>query len=137
MLERGKAVEERTADVEAFWDGGKLNPDSNVSFGEGGAGTFSDGKLNTGNKDKGGYFSEVMNIFYMMGAKENVLYDAKPHVGTDVLKSVMQNMREFITSHGGEILFGHKVTDISPENEEYLVTCTEINGKTKQFRWIS
>lgn len=81
-------------DVEAFWNGGPLNPESNVSFGEGGAGTFSDGKLNTLIKDKDGRGRHVLSIFVENGAQPEILYEAKPHIGTDVLSNVVKQMRE-------------------------------------------
>ncbi len=112
LIERGKAVEERKADVDAFWGGGRLDPDSNVSFGEGGAGTFSDGKLNTGNKDREGLQAFVLETFTRFGAGEEITYDAKPHVGTDVLYRVMQRIRHRIEEKGGEILFSHQLTGI-------------------------
>ncbi len=112
VIERGKAVEERSEDVEAFWEGGKLNPESNVSYGEGGAGTFSDGKLYTGNKNKGGYFTEVLNTFHRFGAAPEITYDAKPHIGTDVLKTVIKNMRDFIIESGGEVRFSTRLEGI-------------------------
>ena len=112
VIERGKAVEDRSRDVESFWNGGSLNPESNVSFGEGGAGTFSDGKLYTGNKNKGGYFTEVLNAFHRFGAAPEITYDAKPHIGTDVLKTVIKNMRDYIISKGGEVRFGNRLEGI-------------------------
>ena len=118
LLERGKAVDERKQDVEAFWNGGKLNRNSNVSFGEGGAGTFSDGKLYTGNKDKDGSQAFVLESFFRFGAPEEICYDAKPHIGTDVLYHVMENMRREIESCGGTILFSHRLTDICPLSDE-------------------
>lgn len=113
VLERGRAVDDRTKDVEEFWEKGILKPDSNVQFGEGGAGTFSDGKLNTMIKDKYGRHKEVLEIFVQNGAKESILYDNKPHIGTDVLSSVVKNIREKIIDLGGEIHFNSKVEDIS------------------------
>lgn len=115
VLERGKAVEERTKDVQQFWDTGMLNPESNVSFGEGGAGTFSDGKLFTGNKDKTGIISHILHVFRRFGADPAVTFDAKPHIGTDVLFTVMQNMRQAISSAGGTIRFGTKVISLKDE----------------------
>lgn len=112
LLERGKDVERRSADVEAFWNGGELQPDSNVQFGEGGAGTFSDGKLNTLVKDKYGRNTHVLKTFVEFGAKESILYDQKPHLGTDALKNIVKNMREEIISLGGEVRFESRVTDI-------------------------
>lgn len=112
LLERGKAVEERIKDVDLFWETGKLNPESNVQFGEGGAGTFSDGKLNTLVKDKYGRNKEVLSIFTQFGASEEILYDHKPHIGTDVLSKVVKHMREEILRLGGEVRFETKVTGI-------------------------
>ena len=118
VIERGKNVTDRKKDVEAFWAGEKLNNDSNVSFGEGGAGTFSDGKLNTGNKDKFGIFAHIMNVFHRFGADEAVTYDAKPHIGTDRLILIMENMREDILKNGGDIRFGHKLINIEEADDQ-------------------
>lgn len=112
ILERGRCVEERMEDVEKFWQEGTLNPMSNVQFGEGGAGTFSDGKLNTLVKDKFGRNREVLKIFVEAGAPEEILYEAKPHIGTDILCKVVRNLREQIAAWGGEIRFGARVTDL-------------------------
>lgn len=112
VLERGKDVDKRTKDVETFWETGILAPDSNVQFGEGGAGTFSDGKLNTLIKDKNGRSKEVLRIFVQAGAPEEILYEAKPHIGTDILRKVVRNMRNEIISDGGEFRFESKVTDM-------------------------
>ena len=117
ILERGHSVEKRVEDVNAFWKDSKLNPESNVCYGEGGAGTFSDGKLNTGNKDKAGYFKEVLETFVRFGADESVAYKAKPHIGTDQLRFILINMRNYILSHGGDIRFGHKLLGITHETE--------------------
>lgn len=110
LLERGFDVDTRTKDVEAYWNGGRLNPESNVQFGEGGAGTFSDGKLNTLVKDPYGRNKEVLRIFVEFGAPEHILYESKPHIGTDLLKKVVVRMRHFIIENGGEVRFGAKVT---------------------------
>lgn len=115
VLERGCEVEQRTADVEAFWKAGKLNPQSNVQFGEGGAGTFSDGKLNTLVKDKYGRNRKVLSIFVKEGAPEEILYDYKPHIGTDILKTVITNMRKQIIAWGGDIYFRSQVTGFDVE----------------------
>ena len=129
ILERGKKVEERTADVELFWKTGKLNQQSNVQFGEGGAGTFSDGKLNTLVKDKYGRNRKVLSIFVQKGAPEEILYDYKPHIGTDVLKTVIANMRKQILEWGGEIRFGAQVTDFEIENRK--IKAVLINQKER------
>lgn len=110
VLERGRDVASRHEDVTHFWETGELNPESNVQFGEGGAGTFSDGKLNTLVKDKFGRNSYVLHTFYKFGASENILYDAKPHIGTDVLMQVVANMRNEIIRLGGQVLFESKVS---------------------------
>lgn len=112
ILERGKQVEDRSADVERFWKTGILQPDSNVQFGEGGAGTFSDGKLNTVVKDSSGRNRYVLETFVKFGAPSDILYDAKPHIGTDILAKVVKNIREAIISMGGEVRFHTKVTGI-------------------------
>ncbi len=118
ILERGKAVEERKADIEKFWEEGVLDSESNVCFGEGGAGTFSDGKLNTGNKDKEGYFQEVLRTFVRYGAPAEVLYKAKPHIGTDVLMNILRNMRKDIEKYGGEVRFQNTLIDIDYEADQ-------------------
>lgn len=115
ILERGKCVEERQKDVEEFWAGGPLNPASNVQFGEGGAGTFSDGKLNTLVKDKDGRNRAVLETFVKFGAKESILYEAKPHIGTDILCRVVKAMREEIIRLGGRVCFESQMTDICLE----------------------
>ncbi len=112
ILERGKCVEDRSRIVESYWNGGKLDTECNVQFGEGGAGTFSDGKLNTLIKDPDGINRAVLREFVKAGAPGNILYDAKPHIGTDILKNVVKNIREEIRSLGGEVRFDSKLTDI-------------------------
>lgn len=116
LLERGKEVTYRKKDVETFWEKGILEPDSNVQFGEGGAGTFSDGKLNTLVKDKYGRNKEVLRILVQAGAPEEILYDAKPHIGTDILMRIVEHMRKELILLGGEVRFGSKVTDIVIKN---------------------
>jgi len=112
LLERGKKVEERTKDVETFWENGRLLLHSNVQFGEGGAGTFSDGKLNTLIKDKTGRNKEVLCILVENGAPETILYDSKPHVGTDILSLTVANMRNRMLAWGADIYYESQVTDI-------------------------
>ena len=129
VYERGKCVEERTRDVEGFWQGETpICANSNVSFGEGGAGTFSDGKLNTGIKDKYGRIQAVIHDFIRFGASEEIGYLNKPHIGTDVLKHVMKKMREEIQSFGGEIHFSHQLTAISHRSD----TCLSLTIKDLQ-----
>ncbi len=110
VIERGQPVDVRTADVNAFFGGSKLNGESNVQFGEGGAGTFSDGKLNTGIKDA--RCRTVLETFVRFGADKNILIDAKPHIGTDVLTGIVKNIRNEIISLGGEVRFGAKLDGI-------------------------
>ena len=108
VLERGSCVEQRREKVEHFFDTGELNESTNVQFGEGGAGTFSDGKLNTGiNNVRIGW---ILEQFVKFGAREDILYDAKPHIGTDVLVNVVRNLRREVISLGGEVRFDTKVT---------------------------
>ena len=114
IIERGKAVEERAKDVERFWSGGELNEESNVQFGEGGAGTFSDGKLNTGIKDV--RCRAVLEDFVRFGAPEDILINAKPHIGTDILPGVVKRLREEIISLGGEVRFETRLENIITEN---------------------
>lgn len=109
LLERGKQVPERVADVEAFWTRGILNPESNVQFGEGGAGTFSDGKLTSRSKDPLARW--VKQVFVKLGAPERILIEAKPHIGTDLLRRIMVNFREHLEKEGGEVRFNSTVTD--------------------------
>ena len=96
VIERGERVEERVKTVKKFWQTGKLNPSSNVQFGEGGAGTFSDGKLNTLVKDVHFRGKKVFEIFVENGAPKEILYENKPHIGTDLLRQVIKNIREKI-----------------------------------------
>lgn len=111
LLERGADVDNRIKDVENFWAGGALNTHSNVQFGEGGAGTFSDGKLNTLVHDKCGRNAEVLKIFHEFGAPEQILYDSKPHIGTDILCGIVKKMRSEIIRLGGEVHFYACVED--------------------------
>ena len=113
VLERGQDANTRRALVQRFWQTGQLDPECNVQFGEGGAGTFSDGKLNTGVNNPRNYW--VLEQFADAGAGAEILFDAKPHIGTDVLVQVVQNLRERIITLGGEVLFGAKLTGISVE----------------------
>ncbi|MDD5954329.1 MAG: hypothetical protein PUD38_03910 [Firmicutes bacterium] len=115
VLERGEDAQSRHEKVRRFWQTGQLDIRSNVQFGEGGAGTFSDGKLNTGvNNPRIGW---ILEQFVKCGARENILYDAKPHVGTDVLLNVVQNLRGWMISLGAEVRFHAQVTGICREKE--------------------
>lgn len=111
IIERGRPVAERQKDVKAFWSGGVLNPDSNVQFGEGGAGTFSDGKLMSGIK-KDAYTAKVLSELVAAGAPEEILYLAKPHIGTDKLAIVVRKIREKIVSLGGEYRFQNRLEEM-------------------------
>lgn len=110
VLERGQCVEERSLSVRRFWESAVLNPQSNVQFGEGGAGTFSDGKLTTGIKDP--RIHKVLTEFVNAGAPEDILYKQKPHIGTDILRAVVRAIREEIIRLGGEVRFNVLVKDI-------------------------
>ena len=114
VLERGASMEHRVSDIQSFWSDGKLDENSNVLFGEGGAGTFSDGKLTTGIKDK--RIGKVLQELADSGAPSDILYKQKPHVGTDVLRQVVVSIRKKIESLGGEVRFGCKVSDIAAED---------------------
>ncbi|MCX7708670.1 MAG: FAD-dependent oxidoreductase [Clostridia bacterium] len=123
VLERGECVEKRTAAVEEYWKKGKLNPETNVQFGEGGAGTFSDGKLTTRINDR--RCELVLKELYRSGAPEEILYKAKPHIGTDILKNVVINMRKRIEELGGEVRFNSKMTSILTKDGK--ITGLKIN----------
>ena len=130
ILERGECVDERKKSVEDFWNGGSLKPDSNVQFGEGGAGTFSDGKLNTGVNDKLGRNQYVLDTFVGFGADRSIAYKAKPHIGTDILVKVVRNMREYIKEHGGCFLFNTKMTGFGTDGgsiSEVYACCRNID----------
>ena len=107
VLERGEAVDDRVKSIDAFWTKGELNPQSNVQFGEGGAGTFSDGKLTSRVKDLRG--RKVLTEFVNAGAPEEILYKAHPHVGTDLLRDIVKNIRKEIIALGGEVRFETQV----------------------------
>ena len=134
LLERGESASQRRNAVERFWNTGELDPDSNVQFGEGGAGTFSDGKLNTGVKDKFGRNHEVLRIFVQAGAPENILYDSKPHLGTDLLVRIVETLRNQIIAAGGEVHFQARVTDLLTRTdpltgEEHMTGVRTASGK--------
>lgn len=131
ILERGKDVDARQQDVDAFWNGGELNPESNVQFGEGGAGTFSDGKLNTLVKDKYGRNGEVLRLLYQFGAPEEILYESKPHIGTDILKNVVKNIRNEIIRLGGEVCFESQMTDLEVESGKICQVTVNDEKKIK------
>lgn len=128
IYERGEKVEDRVKTIEEFWNTNKLNVNSNIQFGEGGAGTFSDGKLNTLTKDKFNRQKKVFEIFVENGAPEEIMYINNPHIGTDILRTVIINMRNKIISNGGKINYNSKLEDIVIENNE--VQSIVVNGET-------
>ena len=131
LLEGGKSVDERIQDVVAFRKSGILNPESNIQFGEGGAGTFSDGKLNSGIKSP--FCAEVLREFVKNGAPEQILWSTKPHLGTDNLVDIVKNMRCEITSFGGKVLFSHKVVDIEIVDGKVAGVVAENGGERRFF----
>ncbi len=124
LIERGAPVEERRADVARFWETGALDPESNVQFGEGGAGAFSDGKLNTGTRDLRHRF--ILETFVDCGAPESILYDAKPHIGTDYLYRSLQGIRRALQEAGCEIRFRTRLTGLEKENGS--LTAVRLEG---------
>lgn len=128
LIERGKAVEERQKDVEEFWRTGILNTESNVQFGEGGAGTFSDGKLNTVVKDPANRNAFVLETFVRFGAPEQILYENKPHIGTDILCKVIANMRNYLLEKGAQVYFETCAKEFVIENHQIKQVICE-NGK--------
>lgn len=128
LIERGKAVEDRQMDVEKFWETGILDTASNVQFGEGGAGTFSDGKLNTVVKDPANRNYFVLETFVRFGAPEEILYENKPHIGTDILCHVIANMRNYMLEKNAQIYFETCAKEFVIENQEIKKVICE-NGK--------
>ncbi len=120
IIERGLPVEQRVDAIEAYWTSGTLSPECNVQFGEGGAGTFSDGKLNTMIKDKMGRIDEVLRTFVSFGAPADIRYVNKPHIGTDILRNVVENMREEIIRLGGRVQFQTKFMDLNLDSDAHL-----------------
>ena len=130
LLERGQPVEQRQKDVAAFWAGGQLNTESNVQFGEGGAGAFSDGKLNTGTKDLRHRW--ILEQLVSCGAPESILIDARPHVGTDRLHIALKNLRRRRLDLGADIRFGHRLEGIeAPEGE---LAALVVSGPEGSYR---
>ena len=124
LIERGKAIKERVLDVDAFWRLGLLDADSNVQFGEGGAGTFSDGKLTS--RAKNPLTGWIKKTLVDMGAPVNILTDGKPHIGTDRLRHVMINLRKYLMARGCEVRFGSRMTDILIREQK--VVGVVVNG---------
>ncbi len=130
VIERGDCVEEREKKIRLFSLTGTLDKDSNVQFGEGGAGTFSDGKLNTGTHT--GLNGRVYKTFVRFGAPEEILYLNKPHIGSDNLKKVVKNMREYIRKAGGRVEFNTKLVDLYVKNGSLCAVETEKDGKREK-----
>ncbi|USD65403.1 NAD(P)/FAD-dependent oxidoreductase [Vibrio sp. SCSIO 43136] len=135
VVERGKEVRERTKDTFGFWRKRTLNTESNVQFGEGGAGTFSDGKLYSQVKDPNFYGRKVVNEFVAAGAPEEILYVSKPHIGTFKLVTMIEKMRAKIIELGGEIRFSTRVDDIHMEGEQ-ITGLTLSNGEEIKSRYV-
>lgn len=133
VLERGSAVELRKQKVSAFWAGGALDSECNVQFGEGGAGTFSDGKLNTLVKDPEGIGRRVLETFVNYGAPEEILYLQKPHIGTDRLEEVVRRMRQEIISLGGEVRFDTRFRELLLQGEQVRGLLCEHQGKIEEI----
>ena len=129
LIERGRSVDARVRDVERFFETGTPDPVSNVQFGEGGAGTFSDGKLYTASKDRDGLQKRILQVFVKHGAPEDILYEANPHIGTDLLTRVIASMRDRIIENGGEVLFETRL--------EGLLLKTGPAGTVRQIVGIS
>lgn len=135
IIEQGETVENRKKSVDNFLNGGKLNTFSNVQFGEGGAGTFSDGKLTTGINSP--FCKKVLETFFRFGAPEQILYLSKPHIGTDNLISIIKNMREYIISNGGTFYFNTKVVDFKiVDGKINSVICKNINASSSELTEI-
>ena len=127
LIERGRDVDRRTADVNRFWTSGQLDTTSNVQFGEGGAGTFSDGKLNSGTKDI--RQRKVLEEFVSHGAPDEILYNAKPHIGTDMLKGTIKNIRNEIIELGGSVMFETKLVSMAfSDNKLKSITVETAHG---------
>ncbi len=146
LFERGAEVKERQEKVNRFWESGILDASSNVQFGEGGAGTFSDGKLNTMVKDKDGRGRETLKIFVEHGAGSDILYESKPHIGTDVLALVVENIRKDIIALGGEVFFNTRVLELllektddvkSPDKEDNSYEYRVVGVKTSKGDTLS
>ncbi len=127
VLERGKPISERKRDVDAFWSGGEPDPNSNIMFGEGGAGAFSDGKLTTRIKDARA--DDVVETLVRFGAEKSIAVDAKPHVGTDMLSDVIMNMRRELVRLGVDIRFNSCMTDFT--SADGRITSVTVNGQEK------
>lgn len=135
ILERGKPAGERKKDIDLLESNHILNPESNYCFGEGGAGTFSDGKLYTRSKKRGD-ISRILEIFYLHGADENILYEAHPHIGSDKLPGIISNIRKTITDAGGVVRFNTRVTGLGLSGGQISHVLTDKNEKIKGCAYI-
>ncbi len=131
IIERGAPIGQRVLDVEKFWAEGILNPESNVQFGEGGAGTFSDGKLTTGIKDP--RIRKVLSDFVRAGADPDILYKQRAHIGTDVLRTVVKNIREEIIRLGGEVRFNTRFVEVKTKNKEVKSIVVVEDGREEEI----
>lgn len=131
VLERGQDVDSRIKDITLFQDGGALLPESNIQFGEGGAGTFSDGKLKTGLVDSRKY--KILSELVLAGAPENILYLEKPHIGSDILRKVVKNLREKIINLGGEVHFSSRVVELKKNGDNIFGIKYIKNGEIKEL----
>lgn len=134
IIERGQSIENRVNDIDEFLINNKFNPNSNICFGEGGAGTFSDGKLNTGNKDKMGYIEFILKTFVKYGADENILYENLPHIGTDKLRKIIINIRNEILNLGGKIHYNTKFTYNDYKNYKGQILLATGNSSRDTYR---
>lgn len=135
LLERGKKIAERVDDVQRFWKKGEFDPDSNVQFGEGGAGTFSDGKLTTRVNDP--VMNDILKLFVEAGAPEEILWEQKPHVGTDRLRAMVAGLNKMIVSLGGEIRFNTRAAGFIIEDNAVKGVITQTGEKFthRQLFW--
>lgn len=131
VLERGKCVEQRKQDVQAFWQNSHLNPQSNVQFGEGGAGTFSDGKLTTGTKSP--FSQHILQTMVRFGAPEEILWMHKPHIGTDRLETMVKHLRQEVLALGGEMLFESQLTGLKIEKGHVQGISFVQQGQTREL----
>jgi len=132
VYERGESIEDRIKTIDDFKNSGKLNTESNIQFGEGGAGTYSDGKLTARSKDP--RVRMVLDTFHKYGAPDDIMIDAKPHIGTDLLRDVIINMREEIKANGGEFYFSHHLDDIEIKDDNVVnIIVNEENIKSGAY----
>ncbi len=137
LIEQGHAVEERIVSVNDFFEDGKLDIDCNIQFGEGGAGTFSDGKLNTGVNDQKGRNNLVLKTFVENGAPSEILFSNKPHLGTDVLSRIVKTMREKIVANGGLVMFDTKFVDFEVEDGKLSKIILKMKQKGEKEKLIA